>query len=74
MLKNDSNPDSQNKQQSTPFYHDDLMRWLTSGWMRDDNPVRAIRGDDDIPWSDAADEDDDDYPFWTPRHLRREVA
>lgn len=58
----------------TPFYTDDLLAWLTAGWL-DDDPVRSVRGDDDVRWSDAADDsDDDDYPFWTPMHLRREVA
>lgn len=38
MLKNDSNPDSQKKQQLISFYSDDLMRWLTAGWLFDDDP------------------------------------
>ena len=58
----------------TPFYTDEFVAWLTAGWLRDDDPVRTIRGDDDVRWSDARDDGDDDYPFWTPMHLRREVA
>lgn len=57
----------------TSFYSDDVLAWLTAGWLGDDDPFVTVRGDNDVRWSDACDDGDDDYPFETPRHLRREV-
>lgn len=42
---------------------------------KDDDPFVSIHGDEAREWRDSVSPlDDDDYPFETPRHLRREAA